>query len=624
MTRRAVKMTLPCVVVFAFSLAAAVGAAETSDDLPALARQAKAQFRALTDADIAQRKQEIVAALDRLEARLKADGGNGDAWRRFLKLEQLRDELARERPNATTVVQAYQRFTTGHDGLWLVWFADVRLALMRYLQATSSKAAPNLEESYKDVLERLANRLEIYAAKPTPEEAWQIGLTLRLLRDLNQAPALIETVHRRFSRPNLSIEMSRDLIARSVEGPVVNDVSPVRDCILGSTVVGTGVTNGAKTVELYPSEQHAVIDTVVQGITSTNTRAYKGPVVVYATGATHISATKRIWYTADGVNDHGVVASATTHTAFNAIAAPGRLIERIAWRKAYQQKSQAEYIGARHAEAQLRQRIENEGAQQVVNLREGFANKFRRPLLDHGMFPEGLRFSTTSQVMRIVALQAERYQLATATAAPDVTQADLSVKVHESMVNNTGDVLVSGMTVREDSLRAFFANTLQRTLEKPADEDGEVAIKFPADMAPIGIGFSDDLLTVLIRGERIYKNDELISRKLKTVDITARYKIERGPAGLKLVRQGEVEVLPTGFKAEEGKPLSAEVTLVRNALKGNLEKAFPPERTLDFDLVTDRGNMGRMTAVDAKAQGGWLALAWRLDPPVAAATVAAQ
>ncbi len=585
--------------------------------------KAKAAYRPLGEKDLAARRGELIAAISRLDARLDQDGENGARWRRYLKLQQLQDELKQPKPSAAVLGQAYQRLTSGYDGLWLVCFADVRHSLLRYLQTSGSLAGADFKQSYEQVLDQLAGRLTDYSTKPDAEQAWQIALTLRLLQDLEQAPELIETARRQFHRPNLRISLSRQLIARNVEGDVVDDVMPVNDCILKSTVVGQGVTNGRKLLTLIADDERAVIETVFKGSTHSKTTAYQGPVAVFTDGVTQLSASKRIYLSEAGVEAAPAEACAQTSTTFTGMCAP-RMLERIAWKKAYKQKGSAEYVAARLAEQKLKRRVESEGAEAIAKLQDGFEGRFRRPMRDYGMMPELLKFATNSEAMQIVARMADRYQLAAVAEAPSPAAGDLVVQIHESLVNNVGHQLLSGMTMREESLRTWATERMKLKLDPPPADSEPVAVAFPAAMAPVAVEFDQDEIVIVIRGERIYKNDELISRKLKSVDITARYQIRRDGGPLKLVRQGEVQVLPTGYKPEEGKPLSAEVVLVRNALKAHLERAFKAERPLDFDLETEGRVVGRLNAVEARATGGWLVLSWRLaaasETPAVAST----
>lgn len=586
--------------------------------------KAKASYRPLAETDLAARRGELAAAIGRLDARLQQDGENGARWRRYLKLQQLQDELKQPKPSAAVLGQVYQRLTSGYDGLWLVCFADVRHSLLRYLQTSGSLAGADFKQSYEQVLDQLGGRLMEYSARPDAELAWQIALTLRLLQDLEQAPELIEAARGQFRQPNLRIAVSRQLIGRNVEGEVVDDVMPVHDCILKSTVIGQGVTNGRKLLSLVADDDRAVIETVFQGTTQSKTTAYQGPVAVFTDGVTQLSARKRIYLSEAGVEAAPAEACAQTSTTFTGMCAP-RVLERIAWKKAYKQKGSAEYVAARLAEQKLKRRVESEGAEAIAKLQEGFEGRFRRPLRDYGMMPELLKFASNPETMRITARLADRYQLAAAADPPASTEGDLVVQIHESLVNNVGHQLLSGMTMREESLRTWATERMKLRLDPPPADSEPVAVAFPAAMAPVAVEFDRDEIAIVIRGERIYKNDELISRKLKSVDITARYQIRRDGGALKLVRQGEVQVLPTGYKPEEGKPLSAEVVLVRNALKAHLERAFKVERPLDFDLETEGRVVGRLNAVDARAAGGWLVLSWRLaasetPPSVALAT----
>ena len=61
--------------------------------LPAACRNAEAQFHPITPTDVQQVKDELIEALDRLDARLSQDGANGEAWRTYLKFAATKEAL---------------------------------------------------------------------------------------------------------------------------------------------------------------------------------------------------------------------------------------------------------------------------------------------------------------------------------------------------------------------------------------------------------------------------------------------------------------------------------------------------------------------------------------------------
>ena len=85
-------------------------------------------------------------------------------------------------------------------------------------------------------------------------------MLLAWLDDARQVPSLTAAVRRALSHPNLYLHVSNRLVQSRIGGPI-SDTSPVRDCILGTSIYGTGWTNGQLTTELAPSPNQAIIDT---------------------------------------------------------------------------------------------------------------------------------------------------------------------------------------------------------------------------------------------------------------------------------------------------------------------------------------------------------------------------
>ena len=87
-----------------------------SDQLPAAARAAKAAFLPPTDADLQYAKADLLAAMQRLDARLKSSGDRGKDWVAYLKLDGVKEQLAREKPDLKVFDAAYARLNAGTKG----------------------------------------------------------------------------------------------------------------------------------------------------------------------------------------------------------------------------------------------------------------------------------------------------------------------------------------------------------------------------------------------------------------------------------------------------------------------------------------------------------------------------
>ena len=129
------------------------------------------------------------------------------------------------------------------------------------------------------------------------------------------------------------------MVGAGIAGPV-DEVAPIRDCILGTDISGTGRTVGQTTVSLFPDADEAVFDIILLAVNNSQSVGRNGPVCVYTTGRTGIGVCKRVWMDADGLSAHPAAANAETHTTISDICAVNgsQLIERIAWRRAGKQQ----------------------------------------------------------------------------------------------------------------------------------------------------------------------------------------------------------------------------------------------------------------------------------------------
>ena len=218
-------------------------AVSSLDRLAARCEKAKATFHPLGKKDVDRALGRLIEAADRLEERLALDGSNGKAWKKYLQWAKLQSQLDSEEPDAKVLQDIYTRFVRQYEGLELVWFLDLRDALAHYLAVAGAVDNPNLETFYQEQLDRLADAIRAYAEKPTGEQAQTIGRLLGWLENARQADALVAAVRRVFHRPNLRIMATEELVGAGISEPV-DEETPIEDCILRTTLVGTGQTNG--------------------------------------------------------------------------------------------------------------------------------------------------------------------------------------------------------------------------------------------------------------------------------------------------------------------------------------------------------------------------------------------
>ena len=317
----------------------------------------------------------------------------------------------------------------------------------------------------------------------------------------------MQEVRQRFAQPNFHAQLGSDLLGIGVGGPI-DDVAPIDDVILGTTIHGTGRTVGQTTVALTPNPAFATFDAMLNAVNNSTNIGRNGPVCIYSTGETYLSADKRIWLDETGVHAHPAQAAAQTHsTITNIVSIKGRkFVEKIAWRRAGKQLGEAEAIASQHAASRLGARVDAQADPMLQKANEQFEAKGRTPLDERRAFPRVLSFDTLAAALEIHGTQALESQLAAPSAPPELTRpAEISVRIHESMINNVAETVFTGMRLNDDMVQRTVLELLGRLPEqiKPDQNKEPFTIVFPPENSPeqpVTVSFGDSGFVVTIRG----------------------------------------------------------------------------------------------------------------------------
>lgn len=609
------------------AVSATVTAAENvpavPESLAAACQKAKADFRLITADDVAQAKTVLVDALARLDERLNEPGVDREGWRKYLHLDVLQEQLdSDQKPDLARLTRIYGLFVRGYDGLDLAWFLGVQHALQNYIVTSGAVDSPKVRTAYENQLDKLAAALEAYSTKPTTADALVISESVRWLQNAHQAPALVEAIQERLTRPNVIAHVSAELVgAGMVES--VDDVTQVTDCILGTSVTGTAHTIGKTSSVLAPNSDMGVIDALFFGKTHSENVGYHGPVTIFSTAETRLAGVKRVWINENGLASYPAASNAETSICIQDIQTrKGRgLIQKMAWKRAGKQQGQAEHIASRHAEQRLNERIDQQAAEPLEKANRQFIEQYKEPFGNRNLLPQLLRFSTTSRALGIVALQAGGGKIAAPSEPPAAVEtADMTLQLHESAINNLAFDALAGRTIYEEKMQATAKKMLKKLPEKlKGDEDGRPwAITF-ASRQPVSVTFADQGFKVTINGVKFYKGTDFCD----ATTVSAVYKIEKTTDGFKAVRQGPVEVAAAGPNPDTG----ATQVATRKLLQRRFEKILEPEFLGKGIELSGRWKAaGTLIPVQVECRDGWLVIAWNRTPakPKAAATKTAK
>ncbi len=338
-----------------------------------------------------------------------------------MRLPQLQAQLRQSAgPDLKQLGEILARFDSGHDGLELRWFLDVRRALHNYLATAYAVGNKAIRGEYEKTLDKLAKGLDAYAVKPTTDEALRISEEVRWLEAAHQVPDLLADIHERLVHPNIVCQVSPAVLAAAAAGPV-DDCRCVHDCILGTDIQATAHTTGETSVELPADPNFGVMDTLFFGTTCSTSVGYNGPVTIFSTSTTDLAARKRLWFDpASGLAAHEAASRADTSICIGDIQSNKgrRIVERMAWKRAGQQQSQAEGVASRHAEARLNEQMDQQAAESIERANRDYVNKIRSPLSERELFPGRLQASTTPEAILLVGVQASGGKLAAPGTRP--------------------------------------------------------------------------------------------------------------------------------------------------------------------------------------------------------------
>ncbi len=576
-------------------------------------------FRPVTEgrlASAAARLREALGPLDRLLAR----SPSGAAWKTYLDWPALTAQAASGAAADPAVLRRLQkRLDAEENGLEMPPFAAVRRAVTAYAEAADAAQDPNAQAVYGQRLEKLAAAVATGAATGTADALDPVGPLLARLEESGQAPATVARVRSAVNRPNLFLDVDESLLGSAVNR-AVDETAAINDTVLGTRVRGSGRTTGLVLLDFVPSLQQAVVDLKLDATNHSNTRGSQGPVTVHTLGTTTIGARKRILIDDQRVTALPVEAHADTDTRTAGIGVNKRfgqrLIRKVASRKIAEMRPQAEAISAAKARDRVRTQFEEQTGSAISQAARDYQAKFRGPLIERGWYPELLQMSTSDSRLSVTARKALADQIGAFTAPPAVdADAVLAARVHETLVNNAAEITLGGRTITQQFVEEQIKKnngTLPEALGNDPDQQ-PWSITF-AKRKPVELDAGDDRVKVTVRGSRFTSGE----REFPAMDIWAAYRIEPGPAGVRLVRDGDVQIYPPGFVPGGGEKLTMQETSLRRILQKRFNKVF--KEVVDVEPLKLPGELERAGPLPMEQlvarKDGWVAVGWRKKDPV--------
>ena len=567
--------------------------------------------------DLEESKSELLGRVESVKQYFgrATDPENRDAWLAYLDLDPLVDAIESDKSPVALAREAIDlryRLIGTAPGLELTALRSLRDDVEQLVEAVRYRDKEKSIASLSKQLQSLADRVRELNNSPSADDFAAISAVTGLVESSGQAKGLIRSMRNTFNRPNVAILVGQPMVQTAV-GRNVNETRPVRDCILGTRIVGDATITGVVTANLLPAVGAARVNMNLVCHVVSRSIGYNGPVRLRTVGYGDVNVSRSLTFNESGVVAlEPIYAQAALRTEIKAIEHKLRLVRKIAKKKAAEQKPKAERIGAekmrRQVAAQFASQIDETAAVAPPDVLAEV-----RPVLNRLSLEEPSRiWGSTDQALFIDTTFRRHDQLASVVPRPPISEAyDAAVQIHESVIDNAFAPVLAGRTLKENQLNELLKEA-GRPVPAKTDDEGEPEPPFEIDftrLRPIIFEARDQTLRLGVRGTRFAQGN----RELKqAMEITAVYQPAKTNEGVALLlRQGDVDVDFPGRKR---------LSVSQAGLKRTIQKKFsdvfpevvldrPLEVPADVELEAIKGRVFHPRLVDAR--DGWLTITVR-------------
>ncbi len=616
---------------------------QAQDNIADLIQQARNSFQPASEKEVAAARAELRKHIHEVADFVNPASENGKQWFRYLRLDALKKAMAEDKPTDLVPLNATLRqINRNEPGLENRRFRQLANSLRRYHDLTAVSSWDNPAEIYGKQLDALQRDLEAYRKEPSPRTQMALSDRIRVIDGIGQAPKLVAAIRADLAKPNAFVNISTDLVAASA-GPI-DRCEPVRDCILGTDVHSDAHTTGHVHVISIPSKDKAVVEFHSHGQVFSNNRGFNGPAVIRSTSDTNFTAQKRVELSDEAFVSSPATSSADTDIHLRSVSKQGgglgsRLVSNIGWKRAQQSRGQAESIAADHAEDRIENKFNEELDSEVAKARQRYLDEFRRPLERRGEVPDHIRFSSAKDSVNFEVTQASHSQLGALSDPPTAAEKhDVTMRLHETAVNNYSASLVGGATARQTKpnedvkfnvpmpqwMDKMWKNRKTEATNNGAGKDEpfkQYALTL-RDNRPISVGFDKDKVVLTVHIAQLKSGD----KTFENWDVTGTYAPELSEGKVILRREGDLVMLPADFRGQ----LNSRQVGERRNLEEELNKrsdqgrGFP--KTIQFDPIKPEGKVAEAGPLEFRqftTEGGWLTIGLdRQSKPLAASKVA--
>jgi hypothetical protein len=342
-------------------------------------------------------------------------------------------------------------------------------------QSATASTSPTIDPDPNDAVERIAEGVTDAVESMQELPRW-LGESQAADSEAGGSVVPAALVYVRVSR-----EFLEDYVERSVQRR-----KPVRDCVLGTRIVGSSETRGKTRLTLLPSNDRLLASLIFEGAVIAHTRAYNGPVILHNTSDSTFTA-RRLIELSDStllISRATVVAPTqlTTHSITTHLPGiRGRIATRVAWRRTRSKHGRAEAITADRTADDIRRDFEERTNASLANVKRVFAETI--PDLDEGSraMPTDLRFRCRPEHLEMAILRegatSEERQL---RPPPARAGSDVSLRVHRSLFTRA----IADPQLLQD-LTPLFEKLLQAQAKQKTSESVSSSATTTAAQRPV-------------------------------------------------------------------------------------------------------------------------------------------
>ncbi len=557
----------------------------------------------------------------------RATPAGRDAWLAYLDLEPLQQAIESQQGvpaiQKEAIALRYRLIGTS-PGLEQQALRQLRDSVEGVIAASRFADIEKSKRGISSLLTALSQRVSVLEDVPSSSDIAWITARVGLIDSSGQAEAAVASLRETFSQPNVAVLIGEPLIQDIIHQDIAQS-QPVRDCILGTRIIGTATMDGEVSATLLPTVDSARIQLSLTGHITSRNMGYNGPIRFRSLSHGDVNVSRTLHLDDSGIRLDVTNAEAKLTTDIGPIQHPLRLVRKIATKRSRQQKPQAERIAVRRMRSRVGEEFTAKTNQAISASPSESTPQLRTLMRRLSLHEPAQRWRTTDDLLSVNATFRGPAQLSTVVPPPSIDASfDAAIQLHESVINNVCSPVLAGRTMNEDQVNRLLeeggrppsdgsvsstAEADTSTAATGGDEENSqpeppFEIEF-ASVQPIVFAARDQTVRIGIRGTRFAKGRRELKRSM---EITAVYRAKTVDGKTVLARDGDVDVNFPG-----GKRLTVSQAGLKPTIKKSFAKVFPPtlfDRPLEVPSSSAvdqlRGRVFHPQFLDAS--DGWLTI----------------